>query len=137
MSNSLIKAHADRDLFDVSPQAFTDLRHLVDKRDFGCYKSVRGILNHLCRVKIGDDEGRTQRQVEPGNPVSRFTVRRAQDDAIRVLEIENRRTLTQKLRVGYQRERDICPLEILTNDARHHISTPNRDSAFIDDNYIM
>src|SRR5262245_15489327 len=74
-ADTLIVAHTCGNLLDVSTQEVADAGHLVDKGDLGCQEGVGGVLDHLRGVYIGDDNGRTQWEVELRSSLRHHTVR--------------------------------------------------------------
>ena len=63
-SNALIVAHTHGHLFYIGPQAFTNLRYFIDKRNLCCQECIRRVLDHLCCIQVGNLNARAQRQIQ-------------------------------------------------------------------------
>ena len=61
-----VKAHRPGHIMNVSPHFFTEIRNLIDEGDLGRQKGIRGILDHLGGLEVGDHKGRLTVASPPG-----------------------------------------------------------------------
>ena len=73
-ANAFIVAHANGHFVYVGAQLFADRRDFIDEADLGGEEGIAGVLDHLCRTQIGDDDPRAQREVELGHLLSGILV---------------------------------------------------------------
>ena len=99
-ADAIVEAHAARDLDDVGAGLLADVRDLVDERDLRRQERVGGELDHLRAGDVGAHERRLQRRVELDDRVARPAAVVADDDAVGVHEVLDRRALLEELRAG-------------------------------------
>ena len=70
-----VLSHSRCYLQGIGPNLLAEIGDLVDKRDFGGQERVGGILDHLRRLRRGDDDGLVgpgEHLVKRPQPRSRF-----------------------------------------------------------------
>ncbi len=83
------------------------VRHLVDEGDLHGEERVGRVLDQLRRPARGEQHRRLveeERAVEPAHHFARFLAVRADDDAVRPLEVADGGAFAQEFRVGDDRE---------------------------------
>ncbi len=133
MSDAPIAADARDDVEDIGADDFADLRDLVHERDLGREKTVGGVLDHLGRAYVGDDDLRiVERRVEIAHRPLDVGIGDAEDDAIGLHEIADRRPLAQKL--GVTDDADFVFARLMfANDRRDEVARFHGDRGFVDD----
>jgi hypothetical protein len=120
----------------VRAEAVADARHLVDEGDLRRQEGVRGVLDHLGGVDVGDDDRRAQRDVEARGPLRGGAVRRPQHDAIGLHEVLHRRALAQELGIGHHRDAQRRVAQVLAHDARDEVAGADGHRALVDDDDV-
>src|SRR5207237_5448383 len=95
---------ATGDVLHVAADELAEHGDLVDERDLRRQEAVRGVLDQLRRLDVGDDEGnlqRVQRRVDLLHQLDRFRIRGADDDAVGTHEVLDRRAFAEELRVRH------------------------------------
>ncbi len=116
-----VVAHPAGDFFDIRAQRLADIGDLIDERDLGREEGIGSVFDHLCRAQIGDDDRGAQGQMQLGNFFGSLCIQRAEDRAVRVHKIADRRAFPQKFRAGDHPEGDGLRLAV-PDDIRR----PNR-----------
>ena len=101
MADALVVAHAQHHVVDVGPDGLAHRGHGVDERELGGQEGVAGVLDGLRRGGVGDHQRRRHADVERGHPDGGSLVVAADDDAVGVEEVVDRRALPQELRVRH------------------------------------
>ena len=84
---------------DVGARRLADVRDLVDEGDARHERSVRGELHHLGRRDVTADDRRVDARVQRLDHVAVRRVEGADDDAVGLHEVADRRSLGGELRV--------------------------------------
>ncbi len=102
-ADAVIHANAARDLLHVRADLFGQIGDLVDEGDLGRKKRVGGIFDQLGRTATGVHDRRLierQRAINLAQHLAGALVRCADDNAVRKLEVTDRRAFAQEFRVG-------------------------------------
>ena len=120
-----VEADAARDLEHVRAGLLADVRDLVDERDLGRQERVRRELDHLGARDVGAHERRAERLVQRADGVAGPAVLAvvADDDAVGVDEVRDRRALLEELRAGDVREAALALLVEHPRDRRGRCRT--------------
>ena len=112
--DAVVEPHAARDLDDVGARLLADVGDLVDEGDLRGEERVGGELDHLGAADVGAHQRRVERRVELDHRVARPVAVVADDDAVGVEEVLDRRALLEELRA-----RDVAEalLALLAEDA--------------------
>ena len=105
-----VLSHSRCYLQGTGPNLLAEIGDLVDKRDFGGQERVGGILDHLRRLRRGDDDrlvGPGEHLVKRPQPRSRFLTEHAQNNAVGVVEVPDCPAFPQKFRIGGHIKGDI------------------------------
>ena len=86
-----------------APSALAEIGDLVDEGDLGGEKRVGGVFDQFGGAPAGVHDRRlveVERPVDFGHHLARALVVGADDDAVGVLEVLDRRAFAQKFRIG-------------------------------------
>ena len=111
-ADAVVEADPARDLLNVGADLFAQVRHLVDEGDLGRQEAVGRVFDQLRGPAIGEQDRRCveiQRTVDIRKHVAGVGVIGADDDAVRVLEVLDRRAFAQEFRIGDDSHRDVRP----------------------------
>src|SRR5690606_29818802 len=100
VADALVVAHAAGDVLDAGPDRHAHRRGGVDEADLRGQEGVGGVLDGLGRGGVGDDDRRGDADVERRHPHGGRLVVAADDDAVGVEEVVDRRALPEELGVG-------------------------------------
>ena len=98
--DAVVEAHAARDLDHVGAGLLAHVGDLVDERDLRGQERVGGELDHLGALDVGAHDRRVERRVELGDRVARPVAVVADDDAVGLEEVLDRRALLEELGAG-------------------------------------
>ena len=132
--DALVEADPARHVLDIGPDPLAKIGDLVDEGYFRGEKSVGRVFGQFRRAAAGKKEGclvEIQRPVDFRHDRFGAFVLDADDDAVRALEIVDRRAFAQKFRVGYNREFGIRPG--LANDPLDFVAGADGDRGFCHD----
>ncbi len=131
-TDTAIRADAGHDVGHVGADALAHGGDLVDERDLRGQERVGGVLDHLGGPHVGRDDRRAQRRVEIAHRGFGGGVRNAEDDAIGMHEICDRRTFAQKL--GIRQDLDVVAGGVvLADDRGDEVARLDRDRGLVDD----
>ena len=99
-ADPVVEAHALGDLDHVGAGLLADVGDLVDERDLRGQERVGGELDHLGALDVRAHERRVERRVEVDDRVAGPVAVVADDDAVRVQEVLDRRALLEELGAG-------------------------------------
>src|SRR5207247_8642334 len=91
------------------------------ERDAGSEKRVRGVLDHLRGMQVGDQDLRLEFAVDGGDRCGRRLMMRPEHKAVRMHEVLDRAALTQKLGVRDHMKLSLL-LEGLADDAGDNVA---------------
>jgi hypothetical protein len=111
-----------------APGLLADVGDLVDERDLRGQERVGGELDHLRALDVGAHERRVERRVEVDDGVARPVAVVADDDAVRVQEVLDRRALLEELGAGDVAE---AALALLVEQALDRRARPDGTVDFI------
>ena len=106
-ADAAVETHAARDLLHVGADLLAEIGHLVDEGDLGGEKRVGRVFDQLGGAPAGEHDRRLvdeQRPVELAHHPARPLVLGADHDAVRPLEVLDRRALAQEFRIRHHRE---------------------------------
>src|SRR5438552_4755392 len=131
-ADAFVEAHAFGDELRVGADPLADPRDLVDERDPGGEECVRGVLDHFGGVDVWShkDLG-VERRVQPCDFLGCLAVVAADYDPIRVHEVLDRRTFTQKF--GIRNDDRIVAAVVFLQHARDHVSGEGRHCGLVHD----
>ena len=132
-ADAVVEPDAARHLLHIGADLLAQIGDLVDEGDLGREKGVARVFDELGRAARGDHHRRLveeERPVELGHHGARACVLGADDDAVRPLEIADRRTLAQEFGIGDDREFRVRPR--LAHDALDLIAGADRHGRFGD-----
>ena len=130
--NALVISHADSHFLHVGTQLLTDAGYFVDERNARGQESVGGILDHLGRAQVGNDDGGAQGQVEFGHLGCRFPICGAQHNAVWVQEVLDGTAFPQKFRVAHHPEGHVLQL-VTVDDVGHPVARADGHCALVHD----
>ena len=113
-------------LIDVRAERFADVRHLVHEGDARGENRVRRVLAQLGAGEVHHHDrraGARERRIQLDHQLARAIVFDADDDAIGLEEILDRRPLLQKLRVADDAERMRWSRAVITSRTRAAVPT--------------
>ena len=96
-----VEPHAFRHDLDIGIDPLANSRDLVDERNSSGEECVRGVLDHLGSVEIGDEDRRVELAVQRSDRLGGALVVRAEHQPIGVHEVVDRRPLLEELRVRH------------------------------------
>ena len=100
-ADAVVQAHPARDLDDVGAGLLAHVGDLVDERDLRRQEGVGGELDHLGALDVGAHERRLERRVELDDRVAGPVALVADDDAVGLEEVLDRRALLEELGAGH------------------------------------
>ena len=135
MTDAMIQSHSLDNLSDIGLYFVANIGDRIRKGNFHRQEGVRGVLDHFRRGDIGDDHRALQRSVEFQNLHSDDLVWGANDDAVRMQGILNRRAFPQEFGVRDNIEIHIAAPVRLDN-VTHKVTRANRDGGLIHDDLV-
>ena len=122
--DAVVEAHAAGDLDHVGAGLLADVGDLVDERDLRGQERVGGELDHLGALDVRAHDRRVERRVELGHRVARPVAVVADDDAVGLEEVLDRRALLEELGAGDVAEALLAllaerALDVVAGAARH------------------
>ena len=105
-ADALVHADAFSDLFDVGAGSFADVGHGVDVGNLEREERVRGVLDQLGRVDVGDENGSDERLVNLLHVGQRALVVGTDDDAVGVEEVIDGAAFAEEFGVRHDAELD-------------------------------
>ena len=109
-ADPLVVADPAPDLVDVGAVGLAEVGHLVDEADLGGQQAVGDVLGHLGALGRHDQErpvGAEERGVELAEPLADLGPADADDDAVGLVEVVDRRPFLEELGVAGDVERDV------------------------------
>ena len=125
---AVVEPDAARDILHIRAQLLAKVGHFVDEGDLGRKECVRRIFDQFGRTAAGKEDRRfieEERAIDPAHHFARPFGIGADNNAVRPLEIANRRAFAQELWVGDDFELQIGPhiaddaLDLVTRSHRH------------------
>src|SRR5262249_56689341 len=111
-SDTVVQSDSARDLLNVGTDLLGEIGDLVDEGDLGGEESVGRVLDELGRTAVGEEYRRTvevERPVQFAHDLTRASVRRTDDNAVRMLEILNGRAFAEEFWIRDDRAVGIGP----------------------------
>ena len=105
-ADAVVEPDAARDFLHIGADLFGQIRDLVDEGDLGGEERIGRVFDQFRGAPLGKHQRRLierQRPVDIAEHLARALVRGADHDAIRKLEVADRRTLAQEFRIGGHR----------------------------------
>jgi hypothetical protein len=136
-TNPPIRANRLSHLIHVRADQLAHVRNLVHERDAGRQDGVRRVLAQLGAGRIHHHDwraGSRERRVQLPHHTRRSLIVAADDDAVRLHEVFDRRTLLQELRIAHDAE----GMRGLAGDGRvDAFGRPDRDRALVHDDGVF
>ncbi len=133
-ADAVVEPDAARDLLDVGADLLAEIGDLVDEGDLGGEEGVGGVFDQFGGAPAGVEDRRLveiERAVELRHHLLGALVRGADDDAVGMLEVLDRRALAQEFRVRHHRDVGVGPR--LGDDPLDLVAGPDRHGRFGDD----